>query len=182
MRITSRINLCLVNQGSQVRFPASPSLSDETFSRCPVFWDALKPEQLPVEPSGIPGHKNHKKHKPTRPVLVIAKEHGHTQENYVSGSICLVNQGARVWFLASPSLSDETWKPWTRFLRRFKIRTNAGWAFAQSSSNLGPLSARHSSETPFRWRFASGPIVARLIVLTGRELLDIKTIHPFRQY
>ena len=31
------INLCLVNQGSQVRFPASPSLSDETLSRCPVF-------------------------------------------------------------------------------------------------------------------------------------------------
>ena len=26
-----------VNQGSQVRFPASPSLSDETLSRCPVF-------------------------------------------------------------------------------------------------------------------------------------------------
>ena len=31
------INLCFVNQGPQVRFPASPSLSDETLSRCPVF-------------------------------------------------------------------------------------------------------------------------------------------------
>ena len=27
-----------------------PSLSDETLSRYPVFWDALKPEPLPVEP------------------------------------------------------------------------------------------------------------------------------------
>ena len=35
---------------------ASPSLSDETLSRCPVYRDALKPEPLPVEPSGAPGH------------------------------------------------------------------------------------------------------------------------------
>ena len=54
------INLCLVNQGSQVRFPASPSLSDETLSRCPVFLDALKPEPLPVEPLGVPGHRTTK--------------------------------------------------------------------------------------------------------------------------
>ena len=32
-----QISICLINQGSQVRFPASPSLSDETLSRCPVF-------------------------------------------------------------------------------------------------------------------------------------------------
>ena len=44
----------------QVRFPASPSLSDETLSRCPVFWDALKPEPLPVEPSGVPAHRTTK--------------------------------------------------------------------------------------------------------------------------
>ena len=54
------VNLCLVNQGSQVWFPASPSLSDETLSRCPVFWDALKPEPLPVEPSGVPGQRTTK--------------------------------------------------------------------------------------------------------------------------
>ena len=24
------------------------------------FWDALKPEPLPIEPSGVPGHKNNK--------------------------------------------------------------------------------------------------------------------------
>ena len=48
------------NQGSQVRFPASSSLSDETLSRYPVFWDALKPEPLPVEPSGVPGHRTTK--------------------------------------------------------------------------------------------------------------------------
>ena len=29
-------------------------------SRCPVFWDALKPEPLPVEPSGVPGHRTTK--------------------------------------------------------------------------------------------------------------------------
>ena len=34
-----------------------------------VFWDALKPEPLPVRPSG----------KPTRPVLVIAKERSYKQ-------------------------------------------------------------------------------------------------------
>ena len=50
------INIYLVNQGSQVRFEASPSPSDETFSRCPVFLDTLKPEPLPVEPPGVPGH------------------------------------------------------------------------------------------------------------------------------
>ena len=44
----SLINLCLVNQGSQVRFPASLSLWVETLSRDPVFRDALKSEPLPV--------------------------------------------------------------------------------------------------------------------------------------
>ena len=39
------------------RFLASPSLLDETLSCWPVFWEALKPEQLPVEPSGVPGHR-----------------------------------------------------------------------------------------------------------------------------
>ena len=43
-----------------LRFPASPSLSDETLSHCPVFRDALKPEPLPVEPSGVPGHRTTK--------------------------------------------------------------------------------------------------------------------------
>ena len=32
----------------------------ETLSRCPVYRDALKPEPLPVEPSGAPGHKTTK--------------------------------------------------------------------------------------------------------------------------
>ena len=36
------------------------SLSDGTLSRCPVFRDALKPEPLPVEPSGVPGHRTTK--------------------------------------------------------------------------------------------------------------------------
>ena len=73
------IRLCLVNQGSQARFPASPSLSDETLSHGPSSseWDALKPEPLPFEPSGAHGQKIN--HKPTRPVLFIAKEHGPQQ-------------------------------------------------------------------------------------------------------
>ena len=29
--------------------------------RGPVFWDALKPGPLPVEPSGVPGHKKNTK-------------------------------------------------------------------------------------------------------------------------
>ena len=145
-----------------------------------VFWDALKPEPLPVEPSGAPGHyENHKKHKPIRPVLVIAKEHGHTQENYVSGSIC---QGAPGLIPGFSQSVRWDFKPWPRFLRRFKIRTTVSWAFAHSSSNLGPLSAGRSSKTLFRWHFASEQIVARLIVLTGRVLLDIKTINPSCQY
>ena len=56
----------------------SPSLSDETLSWGPIFWEALKSDPLPVEPSGAPGYKQ-QDHKPTRPVLVIAKEHGHKQ-------------------------------------------------------------------------------------------------------
>ena len=47
--------------------PGSTSLSDETLSYSPVFLDALKSEQLPVEHSGVPGHRTTK---PTRPVLV----------------------------------------------------------------------------------------------------------------
>ena len=42
------ISLCLVNQGSHVRFSAPPSLSGETLSCGPVFLDALRPEPLPV--------------------------------------------------------------------------------------------------------------------------------------
>ena len=69
--VVSGISLCLVNQGSQVRNPTSPS-------RGPVFWGALKSQPLPVEPSpGAPGHKQTPNHKPTGPVLVIANEHGH---------------------------------------------------------------------------------------------------------
>ena len=37
--------------------PGSPSLPDESLSCGPVFWDALKPEPLPVEPLGAPSHK-----------------------------------------------------------------------------------------------------------------------------
>ena len=54
---------------------------DESLSRGTVFWHALKPEPLPVEPSGAPGHKNHKNHKPTRPVLVKAKKPDHKQRD-----------------------------------------------------------------------------------------------------
>ena len=32
---------------------------------CPVFWDALKPEPLPVEPSGVPGQRTTKSINPT---------------------------------------------------------------------------------------------------------------------
>ena len=54
----------------------SPSLSDKTFSRCPVFLDALKPEPLPVEPSGVPGHRTTKAK--THPASSgTAKGHGH---------------------------------------------------------------------------------------------------------
>ena len=45
------------NQGSQVRFRFSPILSDEHLSGSPIFWDALNPEPLPVEPSGATGYK-----------------------------------------------------------------------------------------------------------------------------
>ena len=41
-----------------------------TLSCCPVFRDALKPEQLPVEPSGVPGHRNTKPYKKHWLVLV----------------------------------------------------------------------------------------------------------------
>ena len=71
----SNLMLHAQNSGSQVRFPASPSLSGETLSR-----GALKSEPLPVEPSGAPGHKKPpQNYKPTRPVLIKAKEHGHKQ-------------------------------------------------------------------------------------------------------
>ena len=96
-------SICLVSQEWQVRFPASPSLSDETKSRGPIFWNTLKQQPLPVENRMLV-----KYHKPTRPVLVIAKEYGHNQENYISGSLYLVNQGALFRFQASPSLPDET--------------------------------------------------------------------------
>ena len=40
--------------------PGFPSLVDETLRCGPVFLDALKPEPLPVEPSGAPRHKTTK--------------------------------------------------------------------------------------------------------------------------
>ena len=49
-----------INQGSQVPFPASLSLSNETLSYGPVFIDALKSEPLLIEPSGAPGHNTKK--------------------------------------------------------------------------------------------------------------------------
>ena len=39
----------------------------------------LGPEQLPVEPSGVSGHKNHKTINPSSQYWFIAKEHGHKQ-------------------------------------------------------------------------------------------------------
>ena len=50
----------LWNQSYANRNNTIYSLSDETLSCCPVFWDALKPEPLPVEPSGVPGQSTTK--------------------------------------------------------------------------------------------------------------------------
>ena len=69
--------LSSIHEVNSTKIPATPSLSDETLRRGLVFWDALKAEPLPFEPSSAPGHSKHtQNNKPTRPVLVKAKEHG----------------------------------------------------------------------------------------------------------
>ena len=70
-RIT--FGLCLY-PGVQSSIPGSPSLPDETLSCGPIFWKALKPEPLPVEPSGAPDHKTTKNINSPGPVLVPGKE------------------------------------------------------------------------------------------------------------
>ena len=110
-------------------------LSDETLSRCPVFWDALKPEPLPVEPSGVPGQRTTKSINPpgqywysqgTRPQTIQCSHRGVGDKPMsckpgVAGSIPGFSQSVGWDF-----------KPLPRLLRRFKIRTTAGWAFGSS--------------------------------------------------
>ena len=50
------------------------SLLDDTLRCGTVFWDTLKPEPLPIDPSGAPGHKITENIISPGPVLVTAKE------------------------------------------------------------------------------------------------------------
>ena len=63
-------------QGFPTLIPGSPSLSNEALSHDShdsIFWDALKLETLPDEPSGAPGHKTTKMYKPTQPSTGYSK-------------------------------------------------------------------------------------------------------------
>ena len=156
----------------------------------PVFWDALNQNHCRLSLRVLLDIKPQKKHKPTRPVLVIAKEHSRKQENYVSGSRCHLNQGTSGLIPGFSQYVGWDLKPShptyrqavAPFSETHLNQNHCRLSLCQPSSDFGPLSARRSSETPFGRRFASGPIVDRLIVLTRRVLLDIKNINPSGQY
>ena len=63
--------------------PGSPSLLDEILRRGPIFWDALKPEPLPVKPSGAPRHKNHTTRNPSSLALVQPRN-SHKKSSFLS--------------------------------------------------------------------------------------------------
>ena len=67
------LGLTLVNLRSKVLFPASTSLSVELIKLWPCLLRRFKTRSLVV----LLNINKHKNHKLTRPVLVIAKEHGH---------------------------------------------------------------------------------------------------------
>ena len=68
--------------GVKVRLPAS-CLSDEILNHGPVFSDALKPEPLPVEPSGAPRHKT------INPLVTGYSTGPHSAVGNVSGYRCV---------------------------------------------------------------------------------------------
>ena len=55
------LNICMTLIGNHTgSIPGFSQSVGWDFKPLPVFWDALKPESLPVEPSGVPGHRTTK--------------------------------------------------------------------------------------------------------------------------